>query len=633
MRFLNPSAFYLLAVIPIVVLLHFLKLRRRRHVVPSVMLWLEAIEDMKANVPFQRLQNSILLPLQILFLCIAIGGVARPALRQFGSLGDQSLIVIDTSASMQAADRGKSRLDAAKVEALKLIDRLDADGQMMIMDTLRPPSHIRQAFTSDKRKLRQAIENLPTQHISSDLRATFDAVQVYASTPNTQVFFISDNFQPLPGSADQIYFQKIGVGEPGDNVAIVQFNVTRDLNSPNPYHVFVGLQSFADNSTELQVGLEIDGAGLIDDKTVVLPARETASLVFSVDDDERVYGQIISAHLDIDDDLSVDNIASAVLHPPPKWKVLLVSDRNQPLLTAILQTHPHVSLNQIQTLDYHSLGNVDIAIFDEFVPKTLPEGNIIFLNPHNGLPFMPVEKNMQPIRGIDQHPTHDVMRDVSLIDLEVKVSLRCQLPTWGIPLVETTQTPLIWLGEHSQRKVVVFAFDPFDFEISSFALFKRSIAAAPILMSQCLEWLGPTAAPIQPDAVKVGEPVKIRLDHPNEVNRVTVQLPQGVQVDIQERTSPITFAETTQIGIYTVFVNDEQLGRFAVNLLNAQESNLSPSDLTANSAEIALIDDMDAEWEISDLPTVNWEIWQYAAFFALLLLVVEWWIYHRNLGL
>ncbi len=622
MHFLNPSAFYLLAFVPIVALFHFLKLRRQRQVVPSVMLWIEAIEDMKANVPFQRLRNSLLLPLQILFLLIVIGGIARPALRQPGALSDRLIIIIDTSASMGATKLGKSRFDAAKTRALKLINRLDVEGQMMIIDTSLPPRNIRQTFTSDKARLRQAVENLPVQHISPDLKAVFNAVGVYASTPNTQVFFISDSFEDLPDSENQVYLQKIGLGERSDNVAIVQFSVTRALNQENQHQVLVGLQSFARGPKEFQVLLEIEGKSFFDDKAVVLPAGETESLVFPLDDDERLHEQIVSARLDIDDDLLVDNIASAILHPPPKWKVLLVSDRDQPLLTAILKTNPHVNLDGIQKQDYHSLGDNDIVIFDQFVPGTLPEGNAIFLNPLGGLPFMPVQRNMELIRAIDQHPTHEVMRDVSLIDMEVKASLNCQAPIWGIPLIETTQTPLIWLGEQGERKVVVFAFDSFDLEVSKFAL---SIPSAPILMSQCLEWLGSATAPIQPDFVKTGEPVKIRLDHPNEVKRITVQLPDGARLELQERASPIVFTETMQIGVYTVFVDDEQLGRFAVNLLNAWESNLSPPQLADDPNTAA-----DTGRVRSDLPEVNREIWKYAVLFALLLLVVEWWIYHRN---
>ena len=168
MHFLNASALYLLAFIPIVALLHFLKLRRQRHVVPSVMFWLGAIEDMKANVPFQRLRNSLLLILQLLFLFIAVVTVARPALRRPSSLQGQSILILENSASMQSTELGESRFEVAKAKALELIDRLDASSQMMIMDTSRPPRHIHQGFTGDKEKLRRA-KNRKGKKPDSDL--------------------------------------------------------------------------------------------------------------------------------------------------------------------------------------------------------------------------------------------------------------------------------------------------------------------------------------------------------------------------------------------------------------------------------------------------------------------------------
>ena len=279
-------------------------------------------------------------------------------------------------------------------------------------------------------------------------------------------------------------------------------------------------------------------------------------------------------------------------------------------------------MNQIQTSDYHGLGDNDILIFDQFVPDPLPEGNIVFLNPIGGLPFTPTQENKQPTQVIDQHPTHEVIRDVSLIDLEVKTSLQVQLPLWGIPLVETNRTPLIWLGEQPEGRMVVFAFDPFDLDVSIFA---ASIPSAPILMSQCLEWLGLATSPIQPDLVKTGGAVKIRLDHIGEAERVTLQMPDGTRRELQMPDSRIVFTDTTQVGVYTVFVNNEPLGRFAANLLNPQESDLSPPQLADDSSR-----GMDTGRVQSDLPEVNREIWAYAAFLALLLLIAEWWVYHQN---
>ena len=88
---------------------------------------------------------------------------------------------------------------------------------MMIMDTFGPRHNIRQAFTSDTEKLRQAIENLSVVHTPASLKAVFDSVAVYASVPGAQVaqnpdavgvVFISDNFGTLPNSAIQFNFKK-----------------------------------------------------------------------------------------------------------------------------------------------------------------------------------------------------------------------------------------------------------------------------------------------------------------------------------------------------------------------------------------------------------------------------------------
>ena len=80
MNFLSPIAGLLLAaaVLPPLLLLWFLKLRRARTPVSSQRLWREAIEDMRANAPFQRLRWRWLLVLQIMILLLIALTIARP---------------------------------------------------------------------------------------------------------------------------------------------------------------------------------------------------------------------------------------------------------------------------------------------------------------------------------------------------------------------------------------------------------------------------------------------------------------------------------------------------------------------------------------------------------------------------
>ena len=59
MSLLSPWS--LLLILPlggIIVLLYLLKLKRKEQVVSSVMLWQDAVADIQANAPFQKLKKS-----------------------------------------------------------------------------------------------------------------------------------------------------------------------------------------------------------------------------------------------------------------------------------------------------------------------------------------------------------------------------------------------------------------------------------------------------------------------------------------------------------------------------------------------------------------------------------------------
>ena len=618
MGFLNASALYLLALLPIVALLQFLKLRRQRYFVPSVMFWLEAVEDMKANVPFRRHSNSLLFALQLFFVFVAVISVARPTLRRSAALQGQSILIIENSASMQSRELGDTRLDIAKTKALELISRLDETSQMLIMDTSRPPHHIHQGLTTDKEKLRRAIAKITPQHTSVNLKLIFDSTRAYVGNPNTIVFFIGDNAEVFPNSEKYRY---IPVGATPNNVGIVNFHASRHPETPSRFQILTGLHNFGTQEITFRVRLDI-GRTWFDDETLTLQANEVKSIVFTFDDN-GFDGLIASTRLELDDDLELDNIASALLHRPSRSNVLLVSSRSQPLLKKMLMTNANISFEQIQPQEYREREDQDIIIFDQFIPENLPEVNSIFLDPIDGLPFMPIKSTTGLVRVIDQEQGHSMTKNSSLIDMQVRKSLIPQLPIWGITLVETTQGPLIWYGEHSTGKVVVFAFDAFNLQISRFAL---SIPSAPIFMSRCLEWLSRPKTPIPPDSLRVGAPVRISVNTPNLQKRLTVEFPDKSRTNVVLQSSPFTFTDTTQVGVYTVFVEEHQLGQFVVNFLNPEESRLS-QPRKENDPQRSISAQSNG---LTREKQVNREIWKYTVGFSVLLLLVEWYLYHRK---
>src|SRR5437762_7321851 len=123
-HFLNWGAGLLAAAIavPALLVLYFLKLRRREMPVSSTLLWRRAIQDLQVNAPFQKLRRNLLLLLQLLLLALLCLALSRPVTNYTPGAGKTSVILIDRSASMAAKDsNGRTRLEEAKRRAKDLI--------------------------------------------------------------------------------------------------------------------------------------------------------------------------------------------------------------------------------------------------------------------------------------------------------------------------------------------------------------------------------------------------------------------------------------------------------------------------------------------------------------------------------
>ena len=170
---------------PALLVLWILRMRRARLRVPAQWLWDESREDLRAQVPFQRLRWSVLLLLQAIALALLLLAAAQPRVATSDGRGGRTVLLVDASASMQTRDgmQGGTRFDDAIEAARAAVDRLhpagllgNTGGQTMLV-TLEGEARIVQPFTGSRTLLHRALDDLR----ATDASALFEQAAMLSS--------------------------------------------------------------------------------------------------------------------------------------------------------------------------------------------------------------------------------------------------------------------------------------------------------------------------------------------------------------------------------------------------------------------------------------------------------------------
>jgi hypothetical protein len=312
MTFLTPLIAGIAAAIaiPSLIILYFLKLRRRDLEVSTTLLWKKAIEDLQANAPFQKLRKNLLLFLQLLALAAALFAIAQPQIKSSAAPGGRHVILIDASASMQATDGDPdkpgslTRLEQAKKDALELVDSLKepgilgSEGDQAMVIAFDSAAHPLQNFTTSKVALKAAIESIEPTDSSTSIKEAIKLAKAYsprqivenvgleAVGPPARIHIFSDGRLPDIGSTsddpnaarteltaqDQVVFHSVGSKEAW-NVGITGIRAERAFDEPGKLSVFVGLQNTSLQPRTVDVELSIENT-LVKVREARLPAAQ-----------------------------------------------------------------------------------------------------------------------------------------------------------------------------------------------------------------------------------------------------------------------------------------------------------------------------------------------------------------------
>ncbi len=273
----------------LILLLYFLKMKRRPLQVPSTYLWKKSIEDLHVNSLFQWMRDNVLLLVQLLIVLILIYGVlALQAYAAQGS-GKHYILLIDSSASMAVADAdGGTRLNAAKKAALQTISS-HGEGDVGMVIEFNSVAEVRQKYTTDVEALRRAVgavqQTSRATHLEEALNLADSLANPTKSTANQAVIpegqdptkartYVDVQLGSVPaevhlfsdgrfadvadfaaGNLD-IRYHRCGAEGQSDNLAIVAFNAQRDDKSAGSLRVFLRVLNFRGEGAHTQVKLD-----------------------------------------------------------------------------------------------------------------------------------------------------------------------------------------------------------------------------------------------------------------------------------------------------------------------------------------------------------------------------------------
>ena len=642
--------------VPLLLLLYFLKLRRVERTIPSTLLWKKAVQDLQVNAPFQKLRKNLLLLLQFLLLVAVLLAIAGPVMNFVRQPERNVVLLIDQSASMKTIESdGRERIEHAKDAARDFVDNLASGSKAMVI-AFSDRAEVICTFTNDKRRLKERIGSVESNDARTRIGEALQLAVAYSSSfvetttdagfnpeslqfANIELFSdgrLTDASEEFVTRAKMIHHV---IGQTSDNVGVTAFDVRREIDRPGVVSVFAQVQNFSDKNVTMDASLYL-GDKLKDVQQVTLgpimkatsrPAADAIpsgrNVLFEPFDHDE--GGVIKVRLSRDDSFPVDNIATGPIDPPRAIRILVVCDDREIAYMLDRVFRDALEINDVTVMNSAQYENAeedeiavegrsafDLVVISNHNTNRLLPGNYMFFGGIPRIEELAIEGEVNEGYFVTWREVHPLLRYVTLDNIYTIKWNRLKLPAHAARLVDGEDSTVMALITDPGHRYVVVAFDLLE---SNF----RMQPAFPIFMQNSVDYLCGGAVTDASRLIAPGDTFSVST--PPGAQTMTVVRPDGTEdeVDVNERHT-MTYGRTRQVGPYLAKFDDEEktVEAFCANVLDTTESTIRPNtDLTLSGQAIE---------SVSGEVEVNEPLWPWAVGLALVLLLVEWWIYNRR---
>lgn len=482
-----------LIIIPIIILLYILKQKVKDEPFSSTMLWQEIYKNLEAKTPFEKLKQNILMYLQILLMLLLIFALMAPVLNKGGAVQENTIIVIDNSASMQYLYEGEdSRLDHSIKLATDEIDGLSESSTVTLLSCNSQATVLYQG--KDKATLKRRLKEIePTIEAGNLDIATNVVNSVIADMTNVQILCYTDTdfaSEQWTKSNEKAALIVEDVYSKGENCTLdyVNYSVEED-----GVEVLGKVTNHGEGDVTQDVSLYVNSE-IVDVQTVTVKAGESENVYFAKQTFATDGSVVVKAELSAKDSLTADNSQSTFVVANVEKKVLLLSEGNVFLEKALsLDDNVEVYKSDDVGVLNQAVGEeaFDLYVFDGV---ELPEDFDISKFPENaGYLFLNYDQDFYGSGYItkDTEVTNMVLafgesaitEYVENFSFGITNAYTYNLPEWGIPFLQTGNGAVVgYYGTADSHNVGVLGFDIHNTDLALQTEF-------PIFMSQLCDWM------------------------------------------------------------------------------------------------------------------------------------------------
>ncbi len=485
--------------LPAIVIMYLFKRKYLDTIVPSHLLWNRVLRNIEANRPWQKLQNRLLLWLQLLAAALLVVALMLPFVWVQGGRQGHTVIIADTSASMSAvlgaAERDKdiseTALDRMKRQLQEDIEGMPS-GQEVTLLKLGGQPQVLLSRERDRDVLKKAVSELSADYGKAAYRETLSlASALTRNDPEASVRIYTDGQWPEVSGAGSVAFDvPVQVNsvqeEEADNTAIVQFGVRQDGEEAGVSGVAV-VKNYRKDKIETSLDLYGDGH-LLASKPVVVAGGQSVTVSFEQLGSAETYRLSLSD----EDAYTADNEAYAFLEEAGSGNILLLSSGNLFLEKALQLTGARVTrmdpgaatgAKDVSGVPALPEAKLDIIVIDGVEPDFVQEHGWKDLLKETPLwTWGGKGEKTQPENGETEMLSHPVTRYLSLSEAPTGQLLEREVPVWGEPVLKIGGLPAAYAGkDHGvARLAFLFALEDSDLPLRP---------EFPILVNNAVEWL------------------------------------------------------------------------------------------------------------------------------------------------